>query len=591
MTRLRRDEVEMYQGMARSQRMEFSIWDGMKAAAEDTVRVSAEAAVARALGDVLDQSDRISPQAANDEFGLTGTFAEIAPDEELTYDQARRKAEDYHRVRRNRIIQDTVNSDSPVLGMATQFAASLAAGMMSPTNIGIGFGVGALARSAAFASRVTSINPAMGKSLISLYDDAVRKSVTDIAIREGAENFLGALAEETVNFAGVGEDTLSRKVTAQESLFNVVAGTVLGGTIGTVVTADGRKAIGRLFGRKYGDDAADLLKAEFQLADLEEQMGAGRSGFEARLYDKDTFSAKPWHDQSYSYTPLEDVRGRTLYLPLDQDNRAHFVSQRGKGGTVLTDNINQAYNKGSRVMEVELDDLRLMNDKDFVELEQELSTNLMAPGRKYENIEELLDAVEEQAALKNMGIDPHEVLEDFLSKKGYQGYIFQGKKASGEAGYNGVYVMEDAARSLRKKNVMDSPVPDEYQKALWSVEMKKLHEAYAEWIDDVPNRIKQRDKAQNLPDTDDEVGKPRANDISKTLEATKKDADTIDEIKRDLQAAEEAGEAVDLDRKEALEFYEKAIEKDPEELAKEQFDQIMEYQLCMLGLIEGAVDG
>lgn len=609
---------------------DFTIGESMEIAAEETIRRSPIAALSRQVKEWTDTSAKMSAQQANEKYGLVGTEAEFKDDDDITEDRALAVSQDFHALKRNEYITELVNDESPVLGRVAQFGASMAASVVDPSllvaNVGgamlIGKGVGMIANSAKAINWIGGKSPTIGRGIMMAYEEGVRKSVGTVLMREGAENFMGSLIEETVNFAGVGEERLARKISTQESLFNILASTTLGAGAGTLMSKDGRKAIGRSLGRKYGDDAAELLKTNMLLSEAELTQGLPKSDFEFRMHDRQTFEPRPWQNEKYSFVSMPKHSDQKFYIPLEEDGTMFSVSNRGTG-TVLTDNVTQAQNKGAKFIEVNTGNLRILDTASILDAKGrttkagwKLIDNLVdaiAKGTKRaegvnanqyrkvireelegKDLETMLDILDRQAAKNGDSFDHHKVIEEAIEELGFNGYHFVGKKHSGDPAFNGLYVSEKFTRKIRKDNVKDSPNAKDatfQQKTQWEIEETKQYQAYAEWAD--ANKGKLHDTAPEaevegaIPDPSKPVPEIKGRELNTRDEHAKLEAEIrAKQAVPEPKEGEPAAKPIELSsEEEAAAKYAKARAegKKIEDLEATEFNVFKEFWGCMRG--------
>jgi hypothetical protein len=353
--------------------IDFTIVDGMQAAVEMVERNLPIASMHRGVVDFFDTSEAIGADEANIKFGLTGEAAFTSEDTDITIDKARARAEDLALTQRTEFITGIVNSKRPVMGRISQFVASLAVGFVDPvilgTNLGVSYllgkGVGSIVANRNLLNRITKANPTAGKMLTLAYTEAAERQIGVYLAREGAENLIGSLAEETVNFVGIGEERLARKVTTGESMINIAAGTILGTGLGTVLSSGGRKSFYRSVKRKYGDSAEDIVKHTEEVIQMEAEMNIPASKIQEEIHDQQTFDPKPHHLVIDDPIVGEQLELQPAFIPKDKDGAIVSVSDRGKGGVSMTMSGHHAQNKGESFVQYDNSNQRFITKDSF----------------------------------------------------------------------------------------------------------------------------------------------------------------------------------------------------------------------------------
>lgn len=497
---------------------DYGIIDGMGAAAADTIRTLPISSVAREVSSWLDDSETIDPFVANEQFGLEGEAA-FKDGEEVTKDMAAARAQDQADIAANEFIMSSVNEDSPVLGRLTQFGASMAAGFTDPllfaagagAHVAIARGIGAIGASAvgrAVTSKLLESSPRLGNMLVRSYSDKIANTTAGYLFKEGSENLLASVAEETINFAGVGEERLARKVTAQESLMNIALGTALGTGFGMLLDKGARQSMLSSYNRLMGDDAGNIILTDAQVKDFEMKLGIESDNTHLRIMDEDTYDAKPWHET------MDDTEGERLYISVSEDKELHSYSNRGEG-IVTTNNIHHAQNKGASVREVDADSLNLLPDteiagrgdgrtprvkaqimnnlvQDFLEnttdaqltkvaahlidptvdssivkvsrVRTQLKKDIKAMLAEATTLDEMFDTLEKLGYAGGIEHNSHRVVDTILANNGYDGYTFNVNRFTGEGtAYKGTYIRKESLENVGFKNEFDSPKPDNFQ--------------------------------------------------------------------------------------------------------------------------------
>lgn len=578
---------------------EFDLVDGMKSAAAQSLRTGVGSALLRGFENMVDDSDIIPADQANKEYGLTGEFA-IQPDEEITVEQAKAKAEDMHNVQMNEMITSVVNQKQPMAGTITQFGASIAAGFADPAMLALdAVGVGlvgkaasALSTSARAMNAISKVSLKAGRKYAQMFDQNAVRGLRQVMAREGTEGFVSSVLTETVNFAGVGEDRLARDVTAQESLHNIIAGTVLGGAFGTAVSKDGRKAAARLMGMKYGDFAPHYLKNDLLFTEAELNMGVDRSYFNEKMMDLDVFQAKEWQPESYTFAERNSsIQGEMVFVPIKEDGTVHSFDALAKG-TVMTDNITHAQNAGVRVMQVDTTNVNLMTDADFINPNGRLTSSgrrirsemigdlvdranpetlsqkialirdpnvspLEAPAMQKvrmkqtlnqilegRNMREVMEQVSDLAKSSDIDVRVHDIVDKHLDELGFDGYQYKGKNFSGEDAFYGVYVKESSSGKLVNQGAVDSPKPDPGQQARYDAQKASMMSEYDAYVKSRRNEIiTKKDEEVVGPKPDPEFTPPESPDSS-ALAGTPQKATDLDAFIQDLNVRQETGQVL-----------------------------------------------
>lgn len=641
MTVLSRQEQDFENQISPSVTPDLDFIDGMKSSADEALRAAPTASIFRGIQNVFDTSEKMDPLRANEQFGLMDEYA-FKEGDEVTIDRAKAVSDDMHRIKLNDFITNTVNEESPILGRVTQFASSISAGFVDPvlmaSNIAGGAIVGSIASRIATSSRgigaISRMSPNLGKVANRMYAEGVQKTFTDVLVREGAENFVSSVLEESVNFAGIGEERLARNVTAQESLVNIAAGTFLGGALGTVISSDGRKAITRSFGRKYGDKAGEFLTTHTQMSTIEAQMGIEKGTLENQISNLETFQPKPWQPEPYVFTPKmnDTMSGQKLYIPINEDGSVHSISHRGSG-TVLTDNHTQAYNSGAKVMEIDASQTNLMRDLDIIspdgaptplgkkmfsdisddiirftdaerlskgiyllknpDLDLDEAPLLVGTQLKKElqdlfqgkGIEDSLEVLDRLTTMTNSKLNPYRKLDYILEENGFDGYQFVGKNFSEEPSYNGVYVREMSAKKLAKKQDLDSPIPTPEAKAAFNKQYEGLMKDYHDSMSKQMNQSLLNQPAPELP-TRSADAPPAPNErVSAVVNTDDKKLALDDLLRQYEEKLATQGEKVDVVTKQQLETLKKLTgPEDTQKLIDADTDKIAKFLACELGI-------
>lgn len=528
------EEVAMHEMGANQVDFSVSLSEGMASAAQDAWRTGATAALERGGRNFTDTSDEIDVASANEMYGLSGTEAEVQAGEKVTKRDMEARVKDYHSLKLNSFITETVNDDSPVMGRVSQFVAGMGASMIDPVTMAaniVGTGLiskagQTLAASSKGLTAVAKLNKAFAKGIVSAYGEGASRSMMSIIAREGVENFVSSTIEETaIQTMDIGQEQLARKITVGDSIQNVIAGTVFGTTLGTVMSKDGREALGRVFSRQYGDDAADMAKSMHLVTAEEAKLGIEKSGIENKFYDRETFDARPWYNEAgYSI----ESSPTKMYLSLDAEGAVHSYSHRGDGVTMTANKIH-AMNKGEKILEIDPANLRLidkdtmfdakgrptktattiveemandfgakadpstlgkiltlMKDQeaeiDDLKFNRSQSKKMLREALEGKNIDEIIDVMDGVAARHKLNYDPAMKLEELTEALGFNGYSFTGKNAQGQPAYKGAYVNKVHTKKLQKSGTFDVPKADEGSQILWKQQEEQLMHAHAKWL-------------------------------------------------------------------------------------------------------------
>jgi len=630
----------------------YGIIDGMGSAAAETVRSLPMSAVARGLNQWADSSEKIDSFSANEEFGLEGEAA-FQEGEEVTKEMAAARAQDQSFLAMNELITSEVNQDSPIMGRVTQFTASMAAGFTDPLILGMG-AMGHVAATTGLArvmstatgrvvqNKLLQATPRLGNLLHRSYAEAGSKKMVDYLVRETGENFIASLAEESINFVGVGEDRLARKVTAQESLFNIVVGTAMGTAFGMALDSGARKATMNSFNRKYGDDAATIIKTDAEVKDMEIKMGVGQDNLHNKIMDEESFDPKPYYTEAS--LPNNDV----MYISIDEEGSHHSYSNRGKG-LVGTDNINHAQNKGAKVREIKIADMNVLDEATFANSKrvQSKSVNTLADAlvdnaddvqltmikshledptadpsmvstkrvrtqikkdikkllSETNSLDEMLDTLDYLNVTGKVGIEPHDFLDDMLRDMGYDGYSYTASRNVGGKAYKGTYIKNDSQGKIITNREFDTPKPDEVHMADKRLQDQQRLQTYAASLKDrvtkvakAEQEIASTNKIEGSEDTSTPLDLPDGEPItvdSGTVNSTAsnmygtnaKQKAAVDEMVLELQNRRKEGEQLDPEELADLELLERVQKKeDLNSVADEHMQKLQDYVNCTLGI-------
>jgi hypothetical protein len=540
----RRQSIQRTTGIQYDQ---YGFSDAFSIAAEETIRSLPTASIFRGVNNLFDSSEKIDPLEANQKFSLEGEAAFTPEDEDVTVSMAAARAEDQSRLARNAHIQGLYAQESPVGAITANVAGSLTAGFLDPVtaglNLGAGFAITKGIQAAITSTRVGraglnalgSFSPKAGQAVIQMYNTKASQTLTSVLMREGAENFLASIAEESVNFVGIGEDRLARKITVQESLRNIVIGTTFGTGFGTILDRGGRRGIVNRMNRLFGDKAPENTKAINQTAAMEVKAGVPEGTHIQRQLDQETFSPKTWHEHAddgvdYVNSPNEGK----FFIPVDKD-QVHGVSNRGDS-LVLTSNVSHAQNLGDKVKQIDVSQHKMLKPDDFKgkdgrknklknnmvnkltddlldgatpEQLQGLMSKLLGDQFKgkisilkirkalkqelmdKESVDDVLEALEGLSTSGALDYNAHAVIRDVLDEAGFDGYTFTGKNSDGGRAYTGVALTPNGAKKAKTADEFEVKKPDFTEKESYKLTQQKSTEDY---MDTLHNIAKTREK-------------------------------------------------------------------------------------------------
>ena len=654
MTTISFQQAQQNRMIAQGADLNVSLGEGMQAAFDDAARTGATAAVGRAIKSVFDTSDEISAEDANQMFGLHGTESQFKPEEKLTVEAARARANDFHNLRMNEVIKETVNEDSPIMGNVTQFAASMSASMIDPVMLGanvvgaglVGAGVKAITNSTRMFNGIARATPSAAKALLMAYSDDAVKSLSTVVAREGLENFTSGLIEESIiQNVGLGDERLAKKITWQDSFQNIVAGTLMGGALGTVLSKDGRKAVADRYLFDWGDDAAEFVKANQIIASMEVKAGHEKGRLEVDMMNKQKFGARPWYNvQESEFSP--STIPKKIFLSLDEEGAVHTFSNRG-AGTVFTGSQTHAMNSGKQVVEVHTDKLKLANADVIVQNGKHTKIGTQLSGQLIEgvvfntdmtklarsiailkdsevdlstvtpltfkqatavlkdmltgkNLDEMVEVLGDVQARSESKFRPNDIIEKTLDQAGYNGYTFHGKDFDGKPAYQGVYVSPKYTQRIRREATIDVPEPSAGDKVKWQFEQEQMYRKHKDWVQTEAKSLRQVEdikESLGLPKEtplDEVESKIKQNHVSEAVASTKERVSALTKAKDSLRAEFELkkkdGIEIDPDEERLATLMEEIIEnKDPLKLIDEDRLKWDNYVGCILGLANKVV--
>lgn len=513
------DRQRMIRATRPANQEDYGFMDALGASAEEALRTMPTMSLARGYANLKDKSESIDPLEANEKFNLLGKAA-FKEGEKVTVDMAAARAEDQADLATRNHIQGMYAQNNPVKSVLANLAGGLAMGFVDPAlmaiNIAAGAGLAATLGRVATSTKIgratiTSLNrvsPNAGTAILKAYDHRVAKNLTTVMAREGAENFVASTLEETINFAGVGEGRLARKVTAEESLRNIIIGTTLGTGFGTILDKNGRAGISRAYHRMFGDNAADVVGTQNKVLASETKMGVPDGKKVNEKLNKEVFEPKPEHIKKdtgtgdYTENPYE----QSYFIPVKSDEITgseiiHNISGRGKFVTMTT-NITQAQNLGQKVKQLDINEANILKPSqfegdvktdairgildhvDFLDDGQlngvyskiledptfkgkvpvsEVKAELEAMLLETNSIDEFLEAMDGIFVSGRIDLDPHQQLGRILDKYGYDGYSYVGKDYNFNPAYTGVALTPNGVKKAKVADTFDVPQPSTKQ--------------------------------------------------------------------------------------------------------------------------------
>jgi hypothetical protein len=619
--------------------IDFTIVDGMQAAVEMVERNLPIASMHRGVVDFFDTSEAIGADEANIKFGLTGEAAFTSEDTDITIDKARARAEDLALTQRTEFITGIVNSKRPVMGRISQFVASLAVGFVDPvilgTNLGVSYllgkGVGSIVANRNLLNRITKANPTAGKMLTLAYTEAAERQIGVYLAREGAENLIGSLAEETVNFVGIGEERLARKVTTGESMINIAAGTILGTGLGTVLSSGGRKSFYRSVKRKYGDSAEDIVKHTEEVIQMEAEMNIPASKIQEEIHDQQTFDPKPHHLVIDDPIVGEQLELQPAFIPKDKDGAIVSVSDRGKGGVSMTMSGHHAQNKGESFVQYDNSNQRFITKDNFdkpikpkakttfkkalirdvveafvkkldkkqtktlidIYVDPDMGTNTKVALKKEikksleeaVSVEEVIEHIEHAAITADSDFNIHPVLDSVLDKTNYDGYHYKGKGAAGREAYDGIYIKASSAGKSKKVVERVTPKPGPADEIKMRADLQGKLEDYGEAVDQYNRVMNSKQDKEMLGLLDDPNIHPQSDLADRALGVGDKHFFMIEQLEKlENKMGDEGIDALTLEeRQEYLTLKEAFSSKSETDFVNEQADDLFKFIDCKYG--------
>lgn len=537
---------------------DYGFADAFEQSLYSAVRSLPTQSLFRGLKGALDSSEAIDPFEANSKFNLQGEAA-FQEGEEVTIEMAKDRAQDQSFLIREAHVQGMYAQKSPTLSVIANLTGGLAAGFFDPTILAINAGASALMtkgiNSAITTTRVGrsatnalgAYNPNAGRAVIQMFATKNSASLNQVLLREGAENFLASVAEETVNFAGIGEDRLARKITAQESLQNILLGTTIGTGFGTVLDKAGRRGMVNRFNRLFGDNAPDTVYNQNLIMALEAKAGIPHQDFRLVQADEDTFAPKTWHkysDDGIDY--VDRPQQGKFYIPMDGD-QMHSVSNRGDA-VVATSNVSHAQNLGKKVKELDVNELRILRPADFVGVDgrqnkvkgriinsviedftdsttKEQLLNVyskligdqiqIAPKKLRKNVlkllrqelmdkntlEDIFEMMESVATRGGVDYNIHGVVKKVLGENGFDGYTFRGRNHKGMRAYTGIALTPEGAGKAKVRQEFDVAEPDFVAREQYDLARQQAMQEYGEKLQKIAGRVTEPDEPITVKET------------------------------------------------------------------------------------------
>jgi len=618
---------------------DITFMDSFDQAVTDTLRTLPTATLMRGARNLFDSSEEIDASEANYKFNLQDE-ARYEDGETVSMDQASERAEDQAQLARSEYVQGLYAKENPVLGTVANLTGSIAAGFMDPTLIALNVGASvamtrgltALASTRVGANAVNSIgayNSGMGKAIIQMYDRKAQQTLQSVIMREGAENFVASVAEESVNFAGIGEERLARDVTIGESLRNILVGSTMGTGFGVVLDKAGRSGLMSRWQRLFGDKAPETASLQNKIVDLESDAGVEPDmGYVAKVTDQEVFEAKPWHaeDEAHIIDATETPMESTFYIPRDGDVYKS-VSTRGKSIS-LTNSSAHAQNMGKNVDKVTLEDTSILTPKawqeddlirrsmaedmaddllrhtdpernrvlletlyddvldndlevDYDELWDELVNDLEGSA----DIDALVNRVEQFSTVAHVETFHHDIVNNVLDASDYSGYTYQGKGMSGEAKYTGVTLTEAGQAKLKKVGETEVQEPSFKDKETERLRKAAQAEEYAGALEKRARATRtEEDTKEMLPETLEGTGDEFTLEDSYATNARSKEM--VDEAYDDLIVKKEDPEGKFSEEDQLLldELEDMRSGRTVEQAAEENKSKLDSFEECITGV-------
>lgn len=602
-------------------------------AINETLRTLPTQSLMRGARNLFDSSEPLSAAEANSKFNLQGEAA-FTDDDDITMDVAAERAEDQARLARNEYIQGLYAQENPGLSTLANITGSLAAGFMDPAlmalNVGASVamtrGLSAMANTRVGTNAINAVgnfNPTMGKALIQMYDLKAQQSLTSVIMREGAENVLASTLEESINFAGVGENRLARDVSAQESLRNIIIGSAIGTGLGTGLDRAARAGMFNRFSRMFGDKAAEVVDVQQKIVQLETDAGVTPDiSHVAKQVDEEMFDAKPWHDDTEAtiIDSTETPADTEFYIPKDGDT-FKSVSNRGSN-VVLTNNAHHAKNLGKQVDKVKLnEDANILTPEGFKEdtfLKRSIAEDMAADLTEHidgfqaraiiaklydvdpfevediefdeifqvladeidskEGLEEMMEFVEELSTAAEIETFHHDIIQNVLEASGYDGYTFRGTGMAGDNKYTGLALTESGRAKITKTG--ESEVREPTFKEKQEHNLRKAKEAQ-DYADNLEKRARQAATEQDIKEMLGENVELAENETLEDAYVTNERVkQNVDERYEDLKSMEKLSEEEELEL-ENLEALKQG--KRVEDVLDENVQKVETFKGCMLG--------
>lgn len=374
----------------------------------------------------------------NDKYGLAGTEVALEDDEIYTENHAKIVLERHLTERQNASIAQQVSEEEGALGTITNFAGSLAIGFVDPINIAAGVGTAA----------ATMKFGALSKA--NMFADVVQnRGAGNILARNLMENLAVTSAFE-FSATELGETAYNKEISAEQKAMTILAGTVLGGVIGTPLELKAYKQVRQL---GYASEINHGSKTADMNADINAKNAAdAANGIKpnpdhvVELHARDQFATRP-HQTNYQFVDL----GGPKVMGMTQKNQIHSatwsigrnietgkldqVSIHGDGTITLTDNYNLAHNRVESVLKrtpdakakgevfrVELNEnTKILTRQEFPEIREQLTDALTkkidqskaSDKAKAQFKSKVKDAVDDATGVVELNEALYSVLDDF----------------------------------------------------------------------------------------------------------------------------------------------------------------------------------
>lgn len=431
----------------------------------------------------------------NDKYGLAGTEVALEDDEIYTENHAKIVLERHLTERQNASIAQQVSEEEGTLGTITNFAGALGIGFVDPVNILAGVGTaaatmkfGALAKSNMFADVIAS------------------RGAGNILARNLMENLAVTSAFE-FTATELGETAYNKEISAEQKAMTILAGTVLGGVIGTPLELRAYKQVRQL---GYASEINHGSKTADMNADINAKNAAdAANGIKpnpdhvVELHARDQFATRP-HQTNYQFIDLgapkvmgmtqkSQIHSRTWSIGRNiETGKLDQVSIHGDGTITLTDNYNLAHNRVESVLKrtpdakakgevfrLELNEnTKILTRQEFPEIREQLTEALSkkidqskaSDKAKAQFKSKVKDAVDDATGVVELNEALHSVLDDF---EGIPKIANITNAALKDLGFDGFHhVAEVAGKTVSAKHNTVTLFPKKYLDAD-SLKLKK----------------------------------------------------------------------------------------------------------------------